>query len=122
MMTQTPPMDVAERDGNHVYREHFDTMTRAYLKKIVTEDLIEEHRRKPSGRHSEALERVLAYFRRLPLPHQYALHHDPAGFRIVALSTTRRGRPQPVDDARYPTLDDAYHGVFLKKLKDLMEV
>ena len=122
MMNETPAEGTTLRDGNHVYRDHFDAMTRAYLKKIITEDLIEEHRRKPSGRHSEALERVLAYFRRLPLQHQYALHRDPAGFRIVALSTDRRGRPQPVDDARYPTLNDAYHGVFLKKLKDLMEV
>ena len=65
-MTQTPFDEATLRDGNSVYRDHFDSMTRQHLKKIVTEDLIEEHRRKPTGRHSEALERVLAYFRRLP--------------------------------------------------------
>ena len=122
-MTEAPFDEATLRDGNSVYRDHFDSMTRQHLKKIVTEDLIEEHRRKPTGRHSEALERVLAYFRRLPLPHQYALHREPdGGFRIVALSTERRGRPKPVDETHYTTLNDAYHGVFLKKLKDLMEV
>ena len=123
MMTEIPPADLEQRDGNSVYRDLFDSMTRQYLKKIVTDDLIEEHRRKPTGRHSEALERVLAYFRRLPLGHQYALQSGPDdGYRIVALSTARRGRPHPVDDAHYPTLDAAYHGIFLKKLKDMMEV
>lgn len=122
MMTQIPAEDLEPRDGNSVYRDHFDAMTRQHLKKIVSEDVIEEHRRKPAGRHSEPLERVLAYFRRLPLQHQYALRRDPKGFRIVALSTRRRGRPVPIDDTYYTTLNDAYHGVFLKKLKELMEV
>lgn len=114
-------MSVADIDL--VYREHFDTMTRRYLRDLVTPALIEEHRLKPVGRHGEALGRVLAYFRRLPAAGQYLLRREPDGrYRIVAMPTERGARPRDVDGEAFDTLEAAYHGVFLRKIKDLMDL
>ena len=110
-------------DVDLVYRDHFDAMTRRYLRRLITPALIEEHRLKPVGRHSEALGRVLAYFRRLPAAGQYLLRQAPDGrFRILAMPTERGGSPRAVDEATFDTLEAAYHGVFLKKIEDLMDL
>ena len=76
-------------DKDDVCRAAFDRITRSYLRRLVSEDLIEEHRRRPSGRHSEAL-----------------------------------GRNGPIDwvgDEVFATVEAGYDGIFLLKLKDMME-
>ena len=59
------PEEATEIDDKDVlyFRRH-DMMQRDYLKTLVSPEIIEEHRRQPLGQHSEALERVLLYFRR----------------------------------------------------------
>jgi branched-chain amino acid transport system permease protein len=110
-------------DRDLVYREHFDKMTRIHLRRLIDSRLIEEHRRNPTGRPSEALGRVLAYFRRLPASRQYLLRELPGRkYRIVAMGSTRREPPSDADQVVFDTLEAAYHGVFLKKLKDLLEL
>ncbi len=105
----------------HVY-EHFNARTRTYLKSVIDEDLIEEHRKRPVGQHSEPLERLLAYFRRLPLSEQYAVKKETeGGFRIVRLSGLRGTPPKAVDDTAYETLEAAYHAIFLRQVAELME-
>ena len=110
-------------DVDLVYRDHFDAMTRRYLRRLITPALIEEHRLKPVGRHSEALGRVLAYFRRLPPAGQYLLRQSSDGrYRILAMPTERGRPPRAIGDEVFDTLDAAYHGVFLKKIEDLMDI
>lgn len=109
-------------DKDLVTRDHFDRMQRQYLRTLVTKDVIEEHRRKPLGQHSEPLERLLHYFRERPLEGKYAVlrEREGDGYRIVALSGVRGVPPQPVGEERFATVEAAYHGIFLKRIEELM--
>lgn len=106
-----------------VYWRRYDKMQRDYLKSLVSPELIEEHKRNPLGQHSEALERLLLYFRRQPLPDKYAIQvvQPFKAYRIVALSGHRGVPPRVVEDKLYPSQDDAYHGVFMRRVQDLLE-
>ncbi len=118
METSSDPWQDADL---HVY-EHFNAKTRIYLKSVLDDALIEEHRRRPVGRHSEPLERLLAYFRRLPLDQQYAVKREAGGgFRIVRLSGRRGVAPATLDETRHETLEEAYHAIFLRQIDDMME-
>ena len=111
------------KDVDLVYRGHFDAMTRRYLRPLITPALIEEHRLRSTGRHSEALGRVLAYLRRRPADQQYLLRREGDGrYRIVAMPTARNARPSEVGGEAFDTLEAARHGVFLKKIEDLMDL
>ena len=118
------PEEATEIDDKDVlYFKRHDKMQRDYLKTLITPEIIEEHRRQPLGQHSEALERVLLYFRRAKMDDKYALHssgpHGP--YKIIAFSGTRGVSPRLVDDREFATLDEAYHGVFMRRVHDLME-
>lgn len=114
--TETPDKDL-------VYWRRYDKMQREYLKSLVTPEVVEEHRRCPLGQHSEALERLLIYFRRQPQVDKYAITvMEPfKAYRIVALSGHRGVAPRLVEDKIYPTQEEAYHGVFLRRVQDLLE-
>jgi branched-chain amino acid transport system permease protein len=108
---------------DYLYFRRFDKNQRDYLKKLICDEIIEEHKNKPLGQHSEALERVLLYFRRAPMDDKYAIHRaGPNGpFKIIAFSGHRGTSPRIVEDKEYPTIDEAYHGVFMRRVHDLME-
>lgn len=110
-------------DKDSIYFRRFDKMQRDYLKTLISPQIIEEHQKQPLGQHSEALERVLLYFRRSKMDDKYALHRaGPKGpFKIIAFSGVRGVSPRLVDDREYATLSEAYHGVFMRRVHDLME-
>lgn len=110
-------------DKDMLYLRRFDKMQRDYLKTLVTQEIIQEHGRQPLGQHSEALERVLLYFRRTKMDDKYALHRaGPKGpYKIIAFSTSRGVSPRLVDDREFGTLDEAYHAVFVRRVHDLLE-
>lgn len=114
--TETPDKDV-------VYWRRYDKMQRDFLKSLVTPEVVEEHQRCPLGQHSEALERLLIYFRRQPQVDKYAITVvEPfKAYRIVALSGHRGVAPRIVEDKIYPSPEEAYHGVFLRRVQDLLE-
>ena len=111
------------RDKDSIYFRRFDKMQRDYLKTLISPQIIEEHRRQPLGQHSEALERVLLYFRRAKMDDKYALHRAGTNgpYKIIAFSGSRGVSPRLVDDREFATLDEAYHGVFMRRVHDLME-
>jgi branched-chain amino acid transport system permease protein len=111
------------RDKDLIYWRRYDKMQRDFLKTLISPELIEEHRKKPLGQHSEPLERVLLYFRRAPQVDKYAIIAvEPfKAFRIVALSGQRGVAPRIVEDKIYTSQEDAYHGVFLRRVQDLLE-
>lgn len=111
------------QDKDQLYFRRFDKNQRDYLKTLICEEIIAEHKSKPLGQHSEALERVLLYFRRAPLEDKYAIHRGgPAGpFKIIAFSGHRGTSPRVVEDREYATVEEAYHGVFMRRVHDLME-
>jgi branched-chain amino acid transport system permease protein len=98
-------------------------MQRDHLKTLVSPEIIEEHRRSPQGQHSEALQRLLIYFRGRPLVDKYAIIvvDVSKAYRIVALSGHRGVAPRVVEDKIYANQKEAFHGVFLRRVQDLLE-
>jgi len=110
-------------DKDYVYFRRFDKMQRDFLKTLVSDEVIAEHRANPLGQHSEALERLLLYFRRHPQADKYVIEVvEPfAAYRIVALSGARGVAPRDVEEKIYASQAEAYHGVFLRRVQDLLE-
>jgi len=110
-------------DKQSIAVRRFDARLRDELRGLITDTLIEEHRVTHGKRRSDALERVLTFFRRAAVADKYAvLAVRPfAEYRIVALSGRRGVPPRVVDDQVFATPEDALHGVFLKRVQDLME-
>ncbi len=110
-------------DKDSLYFRRFDKMQRDYLKTLVCDEVIEEHRKKPLGQHSEALERLLLYFRRQPQVDKYAIHRESFNgpHKIVAFSGERGTSPRVVEDREYDTIEEAYHAVFMRRVYDLLE-
>jgi branched-chain amino acid transport system permease protein len=111
------------QDKDHIYFRRFDKLQRDYLKSLVSPRLIEEFKNRPVGQHSEALERLLNYFRRQPQNDKYAVMvvEQFKAYRIVALSGHRGVAPRLVEDKVYPSVAEALHGVFLRRIQDLLE-
>lgn len=114
--------DDAMHDRDIVYRHYFDAKQIQYLQILVCDEVIDEHKRKPLGQHTEPLERLLLHFRRREMADKYAVKRDSATsrFSIIALSGVRGTPPRAVKGLDYATVDEAYHGIFLLQIKDLM--
>jgi hypothetical protein len=91
------------------------------VKPRVTQAIIDEHRQRPIGKHTDELERVLIYLRRhhLEMPGKYILvctkpHEE---WRIATLSGNPGVPPQLLGDS-FPDRYEAEHGLFLKRLAD----
>jgi len=110
-------------DRDIIVRDRFDAFRREFLRTLVTPEVIEEHRRSPLGQHSERLERLLIYFRQRPLAERYAVKTvEPfRKYQVVRLSGHRGTPPRVVDETTYPSANDAWHGVFLRCIRDLLE-
>ena len=108
MAGNTPPVD-----RQLTVFTRFDEELRAHVKSLLTDELIEEHRRKPLGQHSDALERVLNYFRRPP---HFALYSRSAcrEYQVIALPVTSGSAPEPIDEPVYYDKTEALHAVFLR--------
>jgi branched-chain amino acid transport system permease protein len=102
----------------------WDAKQRERIKALITDELIAEHEAAPLGRHTDALARVLAYFRRQPQPGKYIVVAVTPweDYRIGALSGVR-GRPVEIldDSDAYPSEEAAMHGIFLRRVRDLQE-
>jgi branched-chain amino acid transport system permease protein len=111
------------QDKQDIYYRRFGKKWRDHLKTLVTDELIEEHRQKPLGQHSDALQRLLNYFRCAPIPDKYAIYEVETfkAYKLVALTGVRGMPPRVVDDKIYSSLDEAYHAVFLRRVNDLLE-
>ncbi len=88
---------------------------------MITDELIAEHERQPLGQHSDALERVLNYFRRQPIPDKYAIvcTVPDREWRICRLSGRRGVGPALIDDEVFNSEEKAHHAVFLRRIRDL---
>ena len=103
-------------------RDHFDQMTRAYLRSVLSDELIQEHRSGAASHPSEPLSRLLAWCQRRPLTEQYAVRAETDGtFRVVSFTGRRGQPPRYVDNERYATVQEARHEAFLRHVSDLTE-
>jgi branched-chain amino acid transport system permease protein len=101
--------------------ERWDAQQSSRICALVTEELIEEHRRKPIGQHSDALERVLQYFRRRPTAGKYVVVMTKpwSEYKVGIWPAARTDRVEIVEDETYATEDEALHAVFLRRVRDL---
>jgi len=116
----TPAVDKAFH-----YYERFDHELRRQLKALVDEAVVEEHRANPlgaGGPHSEPLRRLLDYFRRAPQAGKYVVVAvEPwREYRIGVLSGARGVAPQVLDEPIFASEEEALHGVFLARIRDLL--
>lgn len=114
-------------DANHAvaYGRYFDRVLRERLKKLVTDEVIAEHRTNPlgfAGCQSPALMELLNYFRRAPPAGKYIVVAlvPWTDYRLGVLSGVRGVPPKVLDEPRFTTENDALHGVFLARVRDLM--
>lgn len=119
-----PEEAIEIQDKQAIYYRRFDKRLRDQLKALITPEVIEEHRKKPLGQHSDALSRLMNYFRRGEVSDKYAIMRQPGQFhayKILAFSGVRGAPPRLVDDHIYSDINEAYHAVFLLRVNDLME-
>lgn len=111
-------------DQDTVYRQFWDKMQRSFLKTLVSEELIEEHRKQPLGQHSEPLERLLLHFRCAPQKDKYAVRRDrgTGSYHLIRLPGDRESSKDVVEEEGvYSTPEEAYHEVFVRRVSELME-
>lgn len=116
----TPADDTSNPvDRDLQVRNNFDQTTRTYLLSVLSDALIEEHRRSPPHM-SEPLVRLLAWCQRRPLVEQYAVKAESDGsFRLVTFSGVRGHKPVYVGEENFTSISEARHGAFLRHIKDL---
>ncbi len=105
-------------DKQHLVYARFTQDLRAQVKALITPALIEEHRQKPLGQGSDALERVKNFLSRPPTYGLYS-RRPMREWQLIRLPIAA-GEPQPLDAEIYRNEATAYHAVFLKHLDDLM--
>lgn len=109
------------RDRGAEVEERLDATIRDDLRRLVTARVIEEHRRRPTGRHSPALAQVLAFLRQRPIEGKLAVLATLPGqqWLIIRLSGVPGVPHQPVDGGPYRSEGEALHAVFLRRLADM---
>lgn len=120
MAVVLPSLDTQVMREHAVYRQVEDHIFATEIKPRVTPEIVEEHRRRPIGKHSDELERVLVYLRKhhLEMAGKYILvctkpHEE---WRIAELPGGPGVQPRLLEDTfrdRY----EAEHGLFLKRLR-----
>lgn len=106
------------------YYERFDGALRVQLRELATEEIVAEHRTNPLGRlgpQSDALRRLLNYFRRQPQAGKLVVVAvEPwREYRLARLGAARGEAPTILDAPVFATEEEALHGVFLERLRDL---
>lgn len=112
------------QDKQAVYFAEFDRRMRKRLRMLVSDAVIEEHRCKPLGQHSDALDRLLNYFRRGGMAGKLGIFQATPGiakYQIVAFPGLR-GQPTVVENEEFGSLNEAYQAVFLRRIADLLSV
>jgi len=106
------------------YYDRFDRALRAELRALATDEVVAEHRANPlgtRGRQSEALRRLLNYFRRAPQAGKYVVVAVSRWqeYRIGVLSGVRGVAPKLLDEPFFATEEEALQGVFAARVRDL---
>ena len=118
------PEELAEEnDRDIIYRSYYDKMQSEFLKTLVSDEILEEYKNNVLGQHSEPLSRLLHFFSSAPQKNKYVIKRDDDTntYKIAALSGERGVPPRIVEDKEYKTIEEAYYGVFLQRLYDLLE-
>jgi branched-chain amino acid transport system permease protein len=91
-----------------------------HIRGLVTDELIEEHRRSPRGHHSDALDRVLRFFRVAPIPgKEIVIESVPFETYHVGVMTGVPGSPAEVLPETYGSYEETLHAIFLRRVARL---
>jgi hypothetical protein len=108
-----------EQAGREVDRLIFTQQVRP----TITAETIAEHRANPFGAgHSSALEILLRYLRRNPVPGKpryVLLETKPYQEWVIALHPGGKAAPLTVTEQRFTSQAEAQHAIFLARLRDL---
>lgn len=92
------------------------------VKRLVTQEIVEEHARNPFGQHSDALERILIYLRKhqLRMQGKYVIvcTQPHQKWCIGELSGVRGVPPQIYEKECFTSIKEAEHYIFLRRLKE----
>ena len=120
-MARLPSFEEQQSRAHAAYRQVEEHIFETEIVPRVTKEIIDEHRERPIGKHSDQLERVLTYLRKnhLEMGGKYILvctkpHEE---WRIATLSGEPEGAPELLEDS-FPDRYEAEHGLFLKRLAD----
>ncbi|MEI7992746.1 MAG: hypothetical protein WCH93_09990 [Actinomycetota bacterium] len=95
-------------------------MWRERIAPLITDELIEEHRRNPIGLHSAALDAVLYFVRSDPTPHLprlVVIIVTPAQEWAIGEHSRQKGVPILVRPAIYTSIEEIEHAIFLERLR-----
>jgi hypothetical protein len=121
MAVQLPSMDEQIAREHAAYKQVERHVLETDVLPRVNKAVIEEHRERPIGKHSDELERVLIYLRKnhLEMPGKYILVCTMPfrEWRLARLSGVPGVAPELLDDT-FSDRDEAEHALFLKRLTD----
>ena len=108
------------------YYARFDEKLRERLRALITDELIAEHEENPlgfRGHHSPDLQFVLNYFRRSSQAGKYIIVASMPWqeYRIGVLSGVRGVAPGVLEEPAFAIEEEATHGTFLARVRDLMD-
>lgn len=88
---------------------------------LLSDEVIAEHEANPAGPHSDALQRVLRYMRRAPLPGKLVIVavRPWEQYRLAALTGVHGEAPEVLDNGPYATEGEAMHAAFLRRVADM---
>jgi branched-chain amino acid transport system permease protein len=109
-------------DRSAIALARFDARTRVAIRPLLTREVIAEHERNPLGDHSDALKRVLNYFRRSATLTPYVLVciKPFREWRLARLSGERGKGPTLIEGPTYESEAQAMHALFLKRFEEVM--
>ncbi len=105
-----------------VMRAHERLIWESTIKPLITNQIIREHRERPFGHHSPALDVVLDFLRRdldRDLPRYVSVMTVPGREWRLGTHSRVRGRPFTIlNDEAFDSEEDVEHAVFLRRLHD----
>jgi branched-chain amino acid transport system permease protein len=115
-------MHSAPADRSQIAFARWDKRMRESLRPLLTKKNIAEHKRDPVGIHSDALDRVLNYFRRPNLLDHYVIvcTRPFKQWRIARMTGIPGQGPVFVDERTYNSEAKAAHAVFLLRVEQTM--
>jgi hypothetical protein len=121
MAVRLPSLEEQNVRQHAAYRQVEDHIFATEIAPRVTTALVEEHRRRPIGKHSDDLERVLIHLRKhhQEMRGKYILVcTEPHREWRIAVVTGVPGEPPELTEDAFGTRDEAEHGLFLRRLAD----
>ena len=113
--------DSAPAEPSQIAFARWDKRMRESIRPLLTRKVIAEHKRDPVGIHSDALDRVLNYFRRPNLLERYVIvcTRPFKQWRIARITGVPGEAPVFVDERTYSSEAKAAHAVFLMRVEQM---